>query len=271
MLVEAGAEKDQPAMEGVTPLFAAAFSGRFEVARFLVQAMQHRHGKLWQWNGLVLCWTVCKHVLTLCHRPALIGTADQTPISASKICGPLRADLVIGFHQLELVVAALILHFWLSSRKCCISNSLRPPSHEKKKSQYVAANTLFSCLAGDWTIGIPPKQQLSESCMVIVGILLHLFHPSWVFLKLQDGALKKARLQCCNVSMCTRATTHGAVAPTPAGCLGWGDCISFTSASQPAETFRLCRHRLRPDVGALLGGTKREANRGFEISEDWDC
>lgn len=55
MLVEAGAEKDQPAMEGVTPLFAAAFSGRFEVARFLVQAMQHRHGKLWQWNGLVLC------------------------------------------------------------------------------------------------------------------------------------------------------------------------------------------------------------------------
>jgi len=79
-------------------------------------------------------------------------------------------------------------------------------------------------------------------------------------LKLQDGALKKARLQCCNVSMCTRATTHGAVAPTPAQAPGWGDCISFTSASQPAETFRLCRHRLRPDVGALLGGTKREAN-----------
>lgn len=38
LLVESGAEKDHPAMEGVTPLFAAAFSGRFEVARFLVQA-----------------------------------------------------------------------------------------------------------------------------------------------------------------------------------------------------------------------------------------
>lgn len=174
--------------------------------------------------------------------------------------------------------------FSTRARCCCINSSLlielkkvlhfeqleTPIPWKEKVSICGCQHTVF--LPGRWlTLGIPPKQQLSESCMVIVGILLHLFHPSWVFLKLQDGVLKKARLQCCNVSMCTRATTHGAVAPTPAGCLGWGDCISFTSASQPAETFRLCRHRLRPDVGALLGGTKREANRGFEISEDWDC
>ena len=96
MLVEAGAEKDHPAMEGVTPLFAAAFSGRFEVARFLVQAMQRR-----QWNGLVLCWNRLQTCLTLCNRLALIGTAGQAPISASKIFGPVRADLVIGFHLLN--------------------------------------------------------------------------------------------------------------------------------------------------------------------------
>ena len=42
LLVESGAEKDQPAMEGVTPLFAAAFSARFEVARFLVQASRSK-------------------------------------------------------------------------------------------------------------------------------------------------------------------------------------------------------------------------------------
>lgn len=124
--------------------------------------------------------------------------------------------------QLELVVAALIFHFWLSSRKCCISNSLRPPSHEKKKVSICGRqHTVF--LPGRWlTLGIPPKQQLWESCMVIVGIFLYLFHPSWVWNWNSKMVRSIARLQCCNVSMCTRATTHGAVAPTPAGCLGWG-------------------------------------------------
>ena len=35
--MESNADKDS-AMEGMTPLYAAAFSGRFDVARFLVQA-----------------------------------------------------------------------------------------------------------------------------------------------------------------------------------------------------------------------------------------
>ncbi|CAE7430395.1 TANC1 [Symbiodinium natans] len=43
MLVGFGATKDQTTHEGVTPLFAAAYLGRFNVARFLVQAGADRN------------------------------------------------------------------------------------------------------------------------------------------------------------------------------------------------------------------------------------
>ena len=218
-------------MEGVTPLFAAAFSGRFEVARFLVQAMQRRHGKWWQWEWP--CFVLKRFASPF--WPSATGRRWSELPTKPQFLPP--KSLV----QWELTL-------WdFTFRARFISNSLRPLSHEKKKSQYVAANnTQFSCLAGGWPFEIPHKK-----------------HQPW--------ESQVSMQQCQHVHKSNHAWCCCSYASRVPGCLGWGDCIFFTSASQPAKSTRLCRHRLRPDVGALLGGTQREANWGFEISDDWDC
>ena len=55
LLVECRADKDQAA-EGITPLFAAAFAGRFDVARFLVQQGADRNQRPGRHVNLQSLW-----------------------------------------------------------------------------------------------------------------------------------------------------------------------------------------------------------------------